>query len=94
MKWQSVIVLLAIALTIAVPTSLFPTCSHAGHAMIGSLDICHSATPALSSSGSMPWIQESPCHPLPLVLQETSAIVNPLFKPFTPVFQDEHPPKA
>lgn len=93
MKWQAVIVLLAIALTIAIPPSLFPTCSHAGHAMIGSLDICHSATPALSSSGSMPWIQESPCHPLPLLLQETSEIVNPLFKPVITAFQDEHPPK-
>jgi hypothetical protein len=94
MKWQAVIVLLAIALTIVMPPSFSFSCGHAGHAMIGTLDICHSATPALSSSGNMPYMQQCPCHPLPLVLQETSEIVNPLFKPFITAFQDERPPKA
>jgi len=94
MKWQALIVLLAIALTIAIPPSLSLTCSHDAHTMIGTLDICHSTTPALSSGGSMPFIQECPCYPFPLVLQETSKIINPLIKPTITAFQDERPPKA
>jgi hypothetical protein len=94
MKSQAVIVLLAIALTIAIPPSFSLTCGDAGHAMIGTLDICHSATPALSSSGSMPCIQQCPCNPLPLALQGTSQIVNLRFKPVITAFDDERPPKV
>ena len=93
MKWQAIIVLLAITLSIAVPASLSLTCDHGGLAAIGTLDVCHSATPALSSSGDMQCIQCS-CHPLPLVLQETSEIVNSHFKQAITAFQDERPPKA
>ena len=94
MKCQAVIVLLAIALTIVIPPSLSPMCSHAGHSMIGTLDICHSATSALSLRGSIPCIQESACFPLPLVLQETSEMENPLLNPAITAFQDERPPKS
>jgi len=94
MKWQAVTVLLAIALTIVIPPSFSLSCGHAEHTMIGTLDICHSSPLALSSNGNMPFIQESFCHPLPLVLQESFEIVNPFFKPVVTAFQDEHPPKA
>ena len=94
MKCQAIIVLLAIALTIAIPPSFTLTCGQAGHTIIGAVDICHSATPGLSSSGSMPCIQECTCRPLPLVFKETSEIENPLFKPIITAFQDERPPKA
>ena len=87
-------VLLAILLTVAIPPSLVLTCGHAGHTMIGALDICHSATPTLSSSGNMPCMQERTCHLLPLALQETSEIEHSLFKPLIIPFQDERPPKA
>jgi len=93
MKCQAVIVLLAIALTITIPPSLSLPRGHTSHALIGTLDVCHSTTPALSSSGNMPCIQVSPCNPLPLVLQETLEIANPFFKPTITAFQDEHPPK-
>ncbi len=94
MKWQAVIVLLAISLTIAIPPSPSLTNSHTGHAMIGNLDICHSSTPALSSNGNMPSIQESFCHPISLALQETAEIVNSRFKPIITVFDNERPPKV
>ena len=94
MKWQVVIVLLSIALTIAAPPSISLTCGHAGHTIISTLDICHSTTPALSSSGNMLCIQEHNYHPFFLFLQETSKIEDPLFKPVIITFQDEHPPKA
>lgn len=94
MKWQAITVILAIALTVAIPPSFSLKCDSVGHAMIGNLDICHSTTPALSSRGGMPCIQECPFHPIPLVIQETSDIVNLLFKPVITAFQDERPPKA
>jgi hypothetical protein len=94
MKLLAVIMLLTIALTIAAPPPLSLTCGHAGNPMIGTLDVCHSATPALSSSGNMPCIQECSCHPLLPALQETFEIENPLFIPVTIAFQDERPPKA
>jgi len=94
MKWQALIVLLAIAFTIAVPPVLILPGGPTGQAMIGTLDICHSATPALSSNGSMPFIQASSCHPLHLTLQETSEIIDPFFKPAITTFQDDRPPKV
>jgi hypothetical protein len=94
MKWQAVIVLLAIALSIFVPPSLSLTSGQNGHAMIGTLDLCHKGNPALSVSGNMPCVSESSCHFLPLSLQEISEIVNPRIRPFFIVFQDDHPPKS
>jgi hypothetical protein len=94
MKWQAVIVLLAIALTITIPPSLSFTCGNAEHTMIVNLDICHSKVPALSPGRSMPFIQERLSHPLPPLLQETSEVINHLCKPVITAFQDERPPKA
>jgi hypothetical protein len=94
MKWQALIVLLAISLSIVVPSSLPFLSDHGAMAAIGTLDVCHSAIPALSSNGDMPCMSECPCRPLPLELYKIAVIVNPLFKPSALSFQDELPPKA
>jgi hypothetical protein len=93
MRLQAVIVLLAIALSIVVPPSLLLTISHSGQASIGILEVCHSATPAISSNGDMPGINEYSYAPLPLALDDTTKIEPPLSKPFFISFQDERPPK-
>ncbi len=94
MKWQALIVLLAIALGIVVPPSLPLLSDHGAMAAIGSLDVCHSATPALSSNGDMPCVHECPCGHLPLSEDKNAAIFTPPFKPLLIPFQDERPPKA
>lgn len=61
MKWKSVLILLSIALSIVLPPS-FPLLSdHGATAAIGTLDVCHSAMPALSSNGDMPCVNECAC---------------------------------
>ncbi len=93
MRWKAIIVLLAVALSIIVPPSLSVTIADGGHSMIGTLDVCHSATPALSSNGDMPCVNECPCYPVPLAQHKASEIVNPPRKPLLIAFQDERPPK-
>lgn len=94
MKWQTLIILLAIALSIIVPPSLPFLPDHGAMATIGTLDVCHSAMPALAANGDMPCVNEYPCRPLHLELYDISEIVNPLLKLSAMSFQDERPPKA
>jgi hypothetical protein len=93
MKWKAVIVLLAIALSIVVPPSLPFLSDHGAMAAIGTLDVCHSAIPALSSNGDMPCVNECFCRPLPVGQYTIAEPVNPLLKPSAISFQDERPPR-
>jgi len=94
MKWQAVMVLLAIGISIAVPPSFPVSSDHDNHAMIGNLDVCHQAAPALSANGSMPCLHQCPCDHLPLVQDKIAEIVNQRIKPLLIAFQDERPPKS
>jgi len=94
MKWQSVIVLLSIALSITAPPSLHLMTDHGASASIGTLDVCNSATPALSSNGNIPCVNECACRPLPLARNKATKITNSPFQPFLIAFQDERPPKS
>jgi hypothetical protein len=93
MKWQALIILAAIVVSIIVPSSLPLLSNHDGQAAIGTLDVCHSATPAISSNGDMPCVNECPCQAPLLALSSATEVLNPLFKPFFIAFQDERPPK-
>lgn len=94
MKLPAIIILLAIALGILAPPSLPLMLTHDGQASIGVLDVCHSATPALSSNGEMPCVSECPCRLLALEQSRVPGMVNPRCKPVVIAFQDELPPKA
>ena len=95
MKRQALLVLLAIALSIVVPPSLPFLSGHNSLASIGTLDVCHSATPALSSNGNMPCVNvPTSAIPHPLALLEIPQIVNPPCKPCFIAFQDDRPPKS
>jgi hypothetical protein len=93
MKWQALVILAAIVGSIIVPSSLplFP--NHDGQAAVETLDVCHSATPAISSNGDMPCVNECPCQAPLLALSSVTEILSPPFKPFFIAFQDERPPK-
>ena len=94
MRWQSIIVLLAIALSVVAPPSLPLMAAQGGQAEIGTLDVCRSATPALSSNGDMPCIISCMNRPLPQGLSKVPAVAVPRFNPFCIAFQDERPPKS
>ncbi len=94
MKWQVALILLSIALSIIVPPVLPPMTDHDRSSVIGTLDVCHSAIPALLSNGDIPCVHEYPCRLMPLKLCTFTAIVCHLFKPHIVFFQDERPPKA
>jgi hypothetical protein len=75
-------------------TSFTPVIVNDGQSFLGNLDVCHAATPALSSNGEMPCVNEAPCR---ICLPGYAGIVhidNHLIQPFLIVLQDEHPPKA
>jgi len=93
MKWQACIVLLAIALSIVLPPSLPFLSDRGAMAAIGTLDVCHSATPALSSNGDMPCLNHCASLPLPFEQKTVAEIARSLFQPFFIAFQDERPPK-
>ncbi len=93
MKWKAIIVLLAIAFSIVVPPALPFLSDHNAMAEIGTLDVCHSAAPALFSNGDMPCVNECACRHLPLVESKKAVVVTFPFKPLLISFQDERPPK-
>lgn len=94
MKWKAVIVLLAISFTIFAPPSLPLTAAHDGHSRIGSLDICHSAIPAISANGEMPCITPGPAVHCPTIFIALTASQKPFFLQPLFTFDSEHPPKA
>jgi hypothetical protein len=94
MKWQAVIVLVAIALTILVPPAL-PLMSVPGrHAQIGTLDVCHSALPAIAANGEMPCINSMPAVHRPTSFVTHTISQKPFFLQSLFTFDSEHPPKA
>ncbi|HEX9020906.1 MAG TPA: hypothetical protein VF903_06560 [Nitrospirota bacterium] len=93
MKLQAIIVLLAVGIGILLPHSLPLLACHDGRSSIGTLDVCHSAAPALSSN-NMPCINESPCLPRPCTLTANLRFTNPSIQPFFIVQRRERPPEA
>ena len=96
MKLQSVIILFAIALTIAFPPSFqfLSADHHREQAEIGALDVCHSTTPTLSSNGDMPCVHIALCILISSPVIVTSHNSNQPFTHFILSLQDERPPKA
>ncbi len=94
MKWQAVIVLLAIALTILAPPALPLVTAHGQAAQIGTLDVCHSATPTLAANGEMPCINSVPTVHRPIRFVTLTASQKPFFLQSFFTFDSEHPPKA
>ncbi len=94
MKWQAVIVLLALVFSIAVPTSFCVPGDHGNQSIIGNLDVCHPSVPAVSANGGMPCVHQCPCDYMHFVQVKIAKVVHPRFKPLSIAFQDERPPKS
>jgi hypothetical protein len=94
MKWQSLIILLAIALSIVAPPSLPFLPAHGAMSSVGMPDVCHAAMPALSSHGDMPCMNERPSLLLPLAQSNSVEVIISSLKPLFIFFQDERPPQS
>lgn len=94
MRWQAVIVLIAAVFSIVAPPTLPLIAAKGGESVIGTLNICHSATPSLSSNGQMPCVNVSPRRQVPSPSIAYIINMNILFTPLLSPRQHEHPPKA
>ena len=93
MKWQTLIVVVAIAFSVLSPLSVHLTIEY-GQTSIGTFDVCHAGSLAVSSIHEMPSFTEKLCVLIPpssLTRAEHFSHVTRL-----PIiaFQDERPPKA
>lgn len=94
MRWQAVILLIALALTAALPPSLAFAPDSDEQPSLGTLNVCHSAAPALSSNGDMPCVNECPCRHVPAVSVALTKPNVPLFPEFLLISGNERPPQA
>jgi len=94
MRWAAFLVLLALLLGFLVPQPAEMTVMRNGHLMIGSLDVCHSATPVLSTNGDIPYLNPGACVQIPASLIVHANISDPVFPQFLFPQQNDRPPKA
>jgi hypothetical protein len=95
MKWVSIILLIVLAFTVLAPLSSFSlTILQKGRSFLANLDVCHSAAPALSSSGEMPCANASLCSFAPTVSISTHEPADSLFTELILTSRNEQPPKA
>jgi len=95
MKWVSFILLVVLAFTVLAPLSpLSLIIDRQEQPLLGSLDVCNSATPALSANGEMPCVNiHSSDLPIYLAIT-TSDLFHPVFAEVVLTAPNEHPPKA
>jgi hypothetical protein len=95
MRWVSFILLVVLAFTVLAPLSpLSLVIDRHEQPLLGNLDVCNSAAPALSSNGEMPCVNTIPSK-LPLYLGiTTSDPFHPLFSEIVFTAPNEQPPKA
>ncbi len=93
MKFQAITVLLAIVISILAPPLVPYQPLAARQSQIGTLDVCHSAIPALSSQGEMPVLTTH----FACITQATDvitvAVTDPQLLSSLTIFPEERPPK-
>jgi hypothetical protein len=94
MRWKAIIVLLAIAMSIAVPPSFSLAVYHNEQAEIGVLDVCHATTPALSSNGDMLSLSVCPDAASTTFASIVISLDKPFFTQTLFTFTNEQPPKS
>jgi len=95
MKWVSVILLVILAVTVVAPFSPFTLLiDRQDQPLLGNLDVCNAATPALSTNGEMPCVTAISLK-LPYYLSvTTSETFHPVFTEVVFTAPNEQPPKA
>ena len=93
MRVKSIIVLLAIAFSILSPLSVHLVIAHE-QTSIGTFDVCHAGSLALSTSYDTPCISQPLYNPHLPSRVEDSEISDPTLKLLILACQNEHPPKS
>jgi len=95
MKQLTYILLVVIAFTVFVPMTLFTLMIvNDGGSFLGNLDVCHSAAPALSSSGEMPCVTASICISTPLLTESTNDSLHNVILELILSSRNEQPPQS
>jgi hypothetical protein len=95
MKWVSVILLIVLTFTVLTPMTLFTfTIMNDEGSFLGNLDVCHAATPALSSNGEMPCVTASICIATPLLTESTNYSLQKDFLELILSSRNEQPPRS
>jgi hypothetical protein len=94
MRWTVLLILAAVLFGICSPQVAEMCVMRDGHPTIGSLDVCHSTTPVLSTNGAMPYLNAGACVQIPVSLIAHTNIPDPLFPQFLFPQQNDRPPKA
>ncbi len=92
MRWNALIVLAAILLAVLAPQSL-ELMVRDGHMMIGSLDLCHSAAPALAPQGELACTETARYVHLPLLFVADTLPLTSKFAFLLFADSPEQPPK-
>jgi hypothetical protein len=92
MRVKSFIVLLAITFSVLSPLSVHLTIAHE-QTSIGTFDVCHAGSFAISTSHDMPCVSQPIYRPCILSLVKGAEILDPTLKLLILTFQEEHPPK-
>jgi hypothetical protein len=93
MRWQALAILVILVFGILLPPTLPFMSDHGAMAALVTLDVCHSATPALSSNGDMPFLNSNTIQHLPMAMVPFTDVADSPSMPFIIALQDERPPK-
>lgn len=95
MRPVTFILLVVLAFTVLAPVTVFtPVVMNDGHSFFGNLDVCHAATPALSSSGEMPCITPVSCNSAPTLFVSFIEPVHDISVEYIFASRNEQPPKS
>jgi hypothetical protein len=75
------------------PPSFSSVIGHDNKPVLGTLDVCHTATPALASNGEMPCMNECPCGHVPASPVAFAKQFDPLISEFLLITRNERPPQ-
>jgi hypothetical protein len=95
MRRISIILLIVLAFTLVTPLSSF-SLGIAGNDvdMLSTLDVCHSAAPALSSNGEMPCVHMTANDIIPVVFVTFHETAHSLFTELILTTRNEQPPQS
>ena len=95
MRRLAILLLVVLAVTLVTPLSSF-TLDIAGKGcdMLTTLDVCHSAAPALSSNGEMPCVHMTANNIIPAVIVTIHETTYPVFTELILTTRNEQPPQS
>ena len=95
MKLVASILLVLLVITAVAPVTCFAiVITNDGSSFLGNLDVCHSATPALSSNGEAPCVSLAFCSIVPSFSVSFTEPVHPVYSELILTSSSEHPPKS